>query len=622
MERERKQFLNMTAARVRVLLGFAILLSALAIPNTVGAAPSAPAIRYALDLRETSSHRVSVTMTVPDAPPALDIQFPAWNALYQIRDFERNVIHITAQCEGRRVKLTHVDLNTWRAAAEPCTSLELSYSVYINEESVFASVLNDDHCFMNLAMLLFYLPQQREREVRIKFVLPDGWTLATLLDEPRASGEYSAPNYDALVDCPVEAAPAPASANQGNFHEFSYQQKSATYRVEVFGNPADYSPERLLTSLQKITAAETDLMREVPFSRYTFIFHFLRNGGGGMEHRNGTAIGVGAAGLRSNMSGVESVAAHEFFHAWNVKRIRPQGLEPVDYVHGNDTGLLWFSEGVTSTYGELSLERAGLISRQEFYRRIGQEIGQLQQRPARLTQSVEDSGREAWLEKYSDYRQPERSISYYNKGELIGFLLDLAIRHASGSQHSLDDVMRRLNSDFAQRGRFFTQADLRALTAQMAPGFTVLDSFFNDYVSGVTELDYDTYLGYAGLRVAGGEIEQTSPGFRLGRREDRAIEVQSVDPGSQAEKAGLKQGDVVIQINGHPLTDSFRQELTAMKPGQKLELRVLRDSRKRKIKFSLGSRSQPEYHIEEVKSATPEQLEVRKGWLEGRTAGQ
>jgi predicted metalloprotease with PDZ domain len=622
MRRERKKFFKVTAVRVRILIGFAILFSALAVPRILGAAQSAQPISYVLDLRETSTHRVTVTMTVPDASPALDIQFPAWNALYQMRDFERNVEHVTAQCEGRRARLARADLNTWRSGPEPCPSLELSYSVYINEESVFASMLNDEHCFMNLAMLLFYLPQQRDRATRIKFVLPDGWTLATLLDEPPTSGVYSAPTYDALVDSPVEAAPTPASASQGKFHEFSYQQKDATYRVEVFGNPADYSSERLLASLEKITATETALMRDVPFSRYTFIFQFLSTGGGGMEHRNGTAIGVSAAGLRSNMSGLESVAAHEFFHAWNVKRIRPQGLEPVDYVHGNDTSDLWFSEGVTSTYGELSLLRAGLTSRQEFYRRIGQEIGQLQQRPARLTQSVEDSGRETWLDKYPDYRQPERSISYYNKGELIGFLLDLAIRHATADQQSLDGVMRRLNSDFAQRGRFFTQADLRVLIAQVAPGFTGLDSFLSDYVSGVTELDYDTYLGFAGLRAVGGEVEQTSPGFRLGRREDRAIEVQSVDPGSQAEKAGLKQGDVIMQMNGRALTDSLRQELAAMKPGQKIELRVLRGSRKRKIKFNLGSRRQPEYHVEELPSATPEQLEVRTGWLEGRTSGQ
>src|SRR5205814_5971912 len=154
------------------------------------------------------------------------------------------------------------------------------------------------------------------------------------------------------------------------------------------------------------------------------------------------------------------IAADEFFHLWNVKRIRPQGLEPVDYVHGNDTTELWFSEGVTSTYGELALLRAGLISRQDFYANLAQEIRDLEQRPARKSQSAVEAGREAWLEQYVDYARPEPSISYYNKGELLGYLLDLGIRHATGNRRSLADVMRGLNENFARRGRFFPRADL------------------------------------------------------------------------------------------------------------------------------------------------------------------
>lgn len=592
------------------------------------AVAAAPAVSYVLDLREPATHSVAVTMTVPQPAAGLEIQFPAWNALYQIRDFVRNVGAITAQCDGRNEKLIRVDLETWRRSSEPCTALESHYSVYVNEESVFSSILNPEHGFLNLAMLLFYLPQERDRPAHVQLLLPEGWVVATPLQEGqegqqgqegKPANEYSAPNYDALVDCPVEAAPAPPSASEGSFHQFSYSQNGATYRVAVFGDPADYSSDGLLASLQKITATETALMHDVPFSRYTFIFHLLRSGGsGGMEHRDGTAIGVSASGLRHDMGRLESVAAHEFFHAWNVKRIRPQGLEPVDYVHGNDTRDLWFSEGVTSTYGTLTLVRAGLISRQEFYRQVGDQIRELQQRPARLTQSAEQAGGEAWLEKYSDYLRPERSISYYNKGELLGFLLDLAIRHATENRRSLDDVMRRLNEDFARRGRFFTDADLRRVIAEMAPGFAGLDAFFRDYVSGTAELDYQTYFGFAGLRVEAGTTEQTTPGFRPARRADGTVEVQSVEPGSRAEKAGLKPGDVIVQLNGHNLSTSPRQELAQMPPGQRVELKVRRDSRALKIRFKLGSRTEPEYRIEELPSATPEQLAVREGWLSGK----
>ena len=616
------------AARRRIFTRYVVVVFLLAGPRVFAA--SQP-IKYVLDLRNPPTHMVAVTMTVPKAPPATQIQFPAWNALYQIRDFVRNARDVTAQCDGRPYELLRVDLNTWQSAAVPCATLEVHYNVYIDKEGIFSSVLNQDHCYMNLAMLLFYLQQERQRKVHIKFLLPDGWMLATLLDDGKDSGEYDAANYDALVDSPVEAAPAlapsgagpaPRSATEGSLHEFSYVQNGATYRAVVYANPSDYSPGRLLASLQKITAAETALMHDIPFSRYTFILQFPRGpGGGGMEHKNGAAISVPANRLRSDWGSFESVAAHEFFHAWNVKRIRPKNLEPVDYIHGNDTRDLWFSEGVTSTYGDMTLLRAGLISRQEFYRRLGDEIQNLQERPARLWQSVEESGREAWLEKYPDYRRPERSISYYNKGELLGFLLDLAILHSTGGERSLDDVMRGLNSEFARRGRFFTESDLRAMIAGIAPNFAGLDKFFHDDVAGTAELDYNAYFGFAGLRVVSAPANQAAPEFRLLRQDYGTFEARSVDPDGNAARAGLKDGDILVQINGHAVTDTTQKGLDQMIPGQKLQLKVRRGTQTLKIKFSPGTREETKYRIEEIPEATPEQLALRNGWL-GGAAGQ
>jgi predicted metalloprotease with PDZ domain len=451
-------------------------------------------IQYLLDLREPASHLAKVVMTVAGAPPSTELQFPAWNNLYQIRDFARNIQELAADCDGAKEQLTRLDLNTWRSEAKPCEKLALRYAVYVAGSPPFSSALDSQHAFLNFATLLFYLPKERGRAAHVKLLIPAEWKVATLLE---GDGDgFLAPNYDVLVDSPAEA---------GQFQDYSFSQNGATYRVVVHADVKDYSPDRLLASLRKITATETALMRDVPFSRYTFILHFPREeGGGGMEHRNGTAITVRAAQLRDHWENLEDVAAHEFFHLWNVKRIRPQSLEPIDYVHGNDTRDLWFCEGVTSAYGALALLRAGLISRKTFYARLGSAIETLQSRPARFFQSAEESGLEAWLEKYNDYLRPERSISYYNKGELLGFLLDLALRHATGNGAGLDDVMRRLNEDFARPGRYYTDADLQRLIAQIAPRFSGLEAFFADYVRGTRELDYDTYLGYAGLEL---EIE-------------------------------------------------------------------------------------------------------------------
>jgi predicted metalloprotease with PDZ domain len=587
-----------------------IFLTALILTRSASLAAE-PSTSYTLDLREPTSHLVRVTWTIPEAGPTTLLQFPTWNNLYQIRDFVRNVQQLTADCDGRSLELLRADLTTWQSGPEACARLEVRYAVYANDESIFSAVLNDQHAFLNLALLLFYLPRQRQRPAQVKFLLPGGWKLATLLKEGGVSGEFQAANYDLLVDSPAEA---------GSFQDYSYTQSGATYRVVVHADPADYPSDRLLSVIEKITATETSLMRDVPFERYTFILHFPHGrAGGGMEHRHGTAISVRAESLRRNWVGFEATLAHEFFHAWNVKRIRPQALEPVDYVHGNDTRDLWFSEGVTSTYQELVLVRAGLISREEFYQRLAAEIAELEARPARRFQSAEDSGREAWFEKYGDYFRPERSISYYNKGALLGFLLDLAIRHASHNRHSLDDVMRRLNEDFARRGRFFTQADLRDIIADLAPEFTGLDTFFRDYLSGLRELDYPTYLGYAGLHLATHTLERPALGFLAVQSFDGPLQVESVEPDSDARRAGLERRDILLKLNGRTLTELPENEISLMKPGQKVKLDVRRGRRTLKFTFGLAAKQQTTYLVEPVEHAAEEQLQVREGWLVGKT---
>ncbi len=585
------------------------------------AAHAAQPVQYLVDMRAPETHRLQVTMNVPDAAAGTEIQIPAWNALYQIRDFVKDVESLAADCDGQPVDLDREDLNTWREASRPCTNLAFHYAVYANADGPFDSILNLDHAFLNLAMVLFYLPRERGRPVQVKFLLPAGWKLATLLEG--AGDEFPARDYDALVDSPVEA---------GHFEEYSYEQnliltgdpaagtKHSTIRVIIDADRADYSPQSILASLQKITTEETTLMQDIPFRRYTFILHFPRNGGsmGGMEHHDGTSIAIPASEVRDNPGYLESVAAHEFFHAWNVKRIRPQGLEPVDYIRGNDTRDLWFCEGVTNTYAQLVLLRAGLIDRNEFYKRIAEAIEVQQSRPARHIQSAETSGREAWLEKYADYNHSQRSVSYYNKGELLGYLLDLDIRHASRNQAGLDDVMRRLNQDFARAGRYYTLADLAAIVAQLAPAFDV-NRFLADDVRGTQELDYATYLGYAGLRFEARKTDVAVAGFSASRNAGGALEVDSVDSESDAERAGLQLGDVLMMIDGSPPPTGPDATLPSWRPRQTVQLQIARGGETRLIKFRIGAKQEISIRIEPDAQAGPDQLQVREGWLEGVT---
>ncbi|MGH9452984.1 MAG: PDZ domain-containing protein, partial [Terriglobia bacterium] len=361
------------------------------------------------------------------------------------------------------------------------------------------------------------------------------------------------------------------------------------------------------------------MMHDVPFKQYTFIFHFLAHGGGGMEHANGTAIGFPAGRIKTDWVGLESTVAHEFFHLWNVKRIRPQGLEPVDYVRGNDTRDLWFSEGLTSTYGALSLERSHLISAQDFFKEVAAQIQELQSRPARLVQSAELSGMDAWLESYPDYARPERSISYYNKGELLGFLLDLGIRHASGNRDSLDDVMRELDVDFARRGRFFTDADLESIISSLSGSPAWVNQFFRDDVDGAAELDYQTYLSYAGLQLTQQTGARPDFGFRAERASDGLIRVASIDVNSAAAKAGLEAGDVLLKIDGQSLV-ALPEYVAGVQPNHNVKFTVRRDGQTFAVKYRLGSVPETTYRIEEMPNPSPTQVAIREGWLTGHTA--
>jgi predicted metalloprotease with PDZ domain len=586
-----------------------------------GAAQAAQPIQYRVDLSAPETHLVQVTLNIPDASAGTEIQLPAWNCLYQIRDFVKSVQDLKGECDGQPADLDREDLNTWRGPNRSCRDLAFHYSVYADTDGPFDSMLDGGHSFLNLAMVLFYLPRERNRPVQVKYQLPAGWKSATFLDGD--GQEFQAANYDALVDSPVEA---------GHFEEFSYPQdftpagasaaetKHATIRVIIDADPADYSSGRILNSLQRITAEETSLMQDLPFRRYTFILHFPREGGstGGMEHREGAAIAIPASAMRENKGYLESVAAHEFFHAWNVKRIRPQSLEPVDYINGNDTRDLWLCEGVTNTYAQLALLRADLIDRETFYARVAGAIETLQNHNARRFQSVETSGREAWLEKYSEYNRADRSISYYNKGELLGYLLDLGLRHASDNQAGLDDLMRRLDQDFARRGRFYALADLSSIIAQLAPTFDT-NRFMRDYVRGTQELDYSTYLGYAGLHLATHVTELPAPGFSASRNAGGLLQVDSVDTGSEAQRAGLQTGDALMMADGNMLPAGANPALPTWRPGQAVELQIAREGQTRVLKFRIGVNQQISRQIEKDPQAVPGQVQVREGWLKGIT---
>src|SRR5258708_5709119 len=307
-------------------------------------------------------------------------------------------------------------------------------------------------------------------------------------------------------------------------------------------------------------------MKDRPYQTYLFVYHFPHGpAGGGMEHGYSTAIDINATRLAENPLVLSDLTAHEFFHLWGVKRIRPQSLEPVDYTKENYTTALWFSEGVTTTAGNITLLRAGLMDETRYLKGLAAEIGELERRPAHLTQSVEESSLDAWFEKYNYYRLPARSISYYNKGYLLGVLLDLQVREATADSASLRDVLLWMNQNYARKGQFFPDSEGVRQAAELI-SHADLGWFFQKYVAGTQEIPWDDFFKTVGLHLVLHMNSTADAGFVAVRNFDASPVVAQVTPGSEAERAGLTIGEVILEINGQVATTDFDQRLAQLRP--------------------------------------------------------
>ena len=578
------------------------------------ACPAHATIEYTVSLSHPERHIFGVTMRVPNVRDQVTLQMPAWNALYQIRDFSSHMMQVTAKDEeGHPLALRKLDKQTWNVTANG--TVTVSYPIFWDEPGPFASQLNPDHAFLNFAMLLLYVPDRRTEDTKVAFDdLPEGWRVAVELEASGTasghhSGAYVAPSYDALVDAPVEI---------GHFDEFRIEAGGRPIRIVVHGDPGDRS--RLVDSIKRIVDYEVSLMGGAPFREYLFLFHVGNNfGGGGMEHMNCTAISADVPAQ------LPSYSAHEFFHAWNVKRIRPRSLEPVDYTREMWTPSLWFAEGVTNTYETYSLLRTGLWSTQQFYGNLAEQIGELQSRPAHRWQSAEQSSLDAWYEKYSLYVRPEESISYYNKGQILGVLLDILIRDRTDNRAGLDDVLRSLNEKYAKTGRFYNDSEgLRAAMEEAirkkAPSAdSDLKEFFSRYVSGSEEIPYLDFLGHAGWNLRDTSQHRAALGFSIYRDNGASPSIASLDRESGAAEAGLQEGDVLIALNGETFPRSPDRWLRDHQPGERISVKVQRGGEERDFSFLLGRQTDAAYQITEIASPSEKQRRIRDGILRGVT---
>ena len=573
------------------------------------ATPAKADIHYTLSLEHPEQHLFHVTVEVPGVKDQLILQMAAWNALYEIRDFSSHVQEVVAFADGQPVDIKKLDKLTWQVKGSG--TITVRYSTFWDDVGPFSTQLNSEHAFINPAQILLYVPDRRAEKNTLSLLdVPAAWNVAsaalTLLGSKGGLRSYtlSAPSYDALADAPIEAS---------HFEEFTIHDLTPPVHVVIHGD--NWHKREVENALRKICTYELKLMDGAPYDQYTFIFHVgnaSAGAGGGMEHANSTAI------FAPSDASLNNVSAHEFFHLWNVKRIRPASLEPVDYTKEMYTRALWFAEGVTNTYGSYALVRTGLWNKQEFYLDLSRQISDLEVRPAEQWQSAEQSSLDAWLEKYALYNQPASSVSYYQKGQVLGVLLDILIRDRTDNQKSLDDVMRTMNADFAREGKFYRDSlDIR-LTAEKVTSSS-LEEFFTKYIGGAEPLPYASVLSLSGLELHSYESARLVLGFFVEREPNGPVIVRGLDGDSDAFKGGLHVGDEILRWNSADPPRRPERWVGSQKPGDELRLHVKRDDKELDVVLHIGEVREKFYQVAESPHATDRAKRIREGILRGTT---
>jgi predicted metalloprotease with PDZ domain len=578
-------------------------------------------ISYTVSMPKPYTHLLDVELRLRGALNAqTDLIMPVWTpGSYLIREYERNVQDFDAKGAGARaLRWAKTNKNTWRIETAGARELVVTYSVYCNEFSVRTNEVTDQHAFWNNAALLMY-PEGQLKTPSILIVSPFGnWKIATSL--PPAAGvrgqAFRAENFDVLYDSPVEV---------GNFKTISFEVKNVPHRIIIDGE-GNYDPERMRRDVQKVVESAVNLMGgEIPYHDYTFFLHLRSTGGGGLEHLNSTALIYPRFRFRpeANYKDFLSLAAHEYFHLWNVKRIRPDALGPFDYTQENYTRLLWVAEGLTSYFENIILVCAGLLSPEEYLSGLASGIQDLQNRPGRFEQSLEESSFDAWIKYYRpDENAVNSQVSYYDKGAIIGALLDLEIQRVSKGTRSLDAVLRYLYEEFYKKGRNYTPEDFQHAAELVAGGS--LENFFARYVRGREEIDFNTILNYAGLYL---DNNGTSTGRPATERayfgatlfmDNNRLTVRNVRAGTPAYDQGINASDEIVALDGMRVTlESFDARLAEKKPGDRVTITLFRNDDLRTFEVRLGGRVVTTYRILPVPNPTADQRQSYQRWLGG-----
>lgn len=597
-------------------------------------------ITYRLSMSRPVSHLFEVTIEVElpegQTPGSLDFQMPKWSpGRYAVFDFAKNVQQFEAlggicpreaQCKMPTFPVTRVDDQTWRVATMNTNRLTIRYKVFGNDLSGTFSQLDSRHANYNGGSIFMYIVNHKPDPLKLEINPPAGWRITNGRMTSRDQREWQFPNWDILIDTPTEIAP------DSTLDEFQVDGKQYRVMVHSFGNEGG-KRAALVRDIEKIVRAETAMWGPPEFDSYTFLIHFAADdhSGDGMEHLTSTQIiEPGALGEDEVYGDALETVAHEFFHVWNVKRLRPVELGPWDFTNPANTRALWIAEGFTNYYGHLMLRRAGLWDDTRFFRTENQTVTGIENALGSHLMSAEESSLLAPFLDDAPHAQrtnlANTSISYYPKGELMALVLDLLIRGKSDGKVSLDDVMRRMydefylkspNATYYLRGRGYTPEDLQRVASEVSG--SDLNNFFQRYIRGVEVLPYDEAFAYVGMHLVRQQArEPFNAGVAIDWEKTGTLTIASVRNDSPAEDAGLQEGDEIVSLGRKNISrENWLVALARYKQGDRIPITVKRDRRTIQTTIVLREPERFEYKIEEQKDATAKQKALRQAWLKG-----
>ena len=579
--------------------------------GSAGSAMAAPALRYTLAMPAPQTHYFEVEMKLEGFNKAYtDVKMPVWApGSYLVREFAKNVEGFAATAGGNSLRTEKVSKNTWRIYHPKAKDFTVRYRVYAFELSVRTSFIDAAHGYVNGTSVFMYPADGKELASTLEVKPAQGWSqVSTSLKPAGGTFTFRSGNYDELADSPIEI---------GNQKLYTFTANGTPHTVAMFGDPK-VDEARLTRDMQRVCEEAHQVVGQNPLDRYVFIVHNIDRGTGGLEHLFSTTLSVSrnAYSSEAGWKGFLGLVAHEYFHLWNVKRIRPVALGPFDYDNENYTRMLWVSEGGTEYFSNLIVQRAGFLTPEQYLGDLSNGINRVENTPGNKQQSAAESSFDAWI-KY--YRPNENSsntgISYYDKGEVIGAVLDLMIIQETKGQKHLDDVMRYLYDQYYKKqGRGFTDEEYQDAVAKVAG--RRFDDFFRRYVYGTETLPYEQALGYAGLKLAVTPAAATDValGAAISPAGGRQT-VSSVVRDGSAWQGGLSVGDEILSLDGARVTDDLNKLVATRAVGSEVKLLVTREGQVREVTFPLLASAVRRYRIEQAPNPTAEQQAVLAKWL-------